>query len=554
MRKEKFRKRNVVARKRWFSLVIVVGLIFFAFFLYSCRRKASDFNFIFMTLDTQRSDYIGIYNHPVAGDTPNLDSLAKKGIVFENCFCLVPTTLPSHANMFFSESPQKLKVFNNGQVIRNRNKPPSFVQVFKKHEFTSAAFISLKVLKKRFGLSEGFNVYKEDFHKRRWYLTAAEVNDNVLPWLEQNKDNKFFLWVHYSDPHEPYYPPPSEKELKLYLNGNLVREFYLDKTKYSIDLDLKKGVNHIVFEVKNEFIEDPEEAQAVIDKLNISELQKEQNVQVRLTEGWEARKIENRYLIHKQGKMTINNPASTQKIKLFFSAKLITPLENKLDQYRREVEYMDQQIGILLEKLKELNLDRKTNFLIIGDHGEGLGEYMIKTGKSNIHPHFGHTHYLYSVYMKIPLIIYRPQSDTNGVKIKAPVTTLDVAPTIMNIMGFKNLKHFEGKNLLKIKNSSNRQIYHQAHKPLANKNRFALLEYPWHLISTPGEQKYELFNLEDDPYEENDIYSKKQESSLLIRMKKELNSFIREVLEEKKTSSEISEESKDMLRTLGYIK
>ncbi len=540
-------------RKSYSVFLLAVAMLVILLFA-TCQKKSTGFNFILMTLDTQRSDFIGAYNHPEAATTPNLDSLAKTGILFENCLCLVPTTLPSHANMFFSEPAHKLKVYNNGQVIPKKEDRPSFVQTFKKHGFTTAAFLSLGVLKERFGLAEGFDVYKDEFPKRRWYLTAGEVNENLLPWLEQNKENKFFLWIHYSDPHEPYYPPPPEKELKIYLNSNLVSEFYLDKSKTTIDLDLRTGKNVIIFDVENDFFKDPKKPHATIDRFDIVELQQEQNVRVELKGGWSKRQKENTYRIKKQGRMIIDNPTGPRKIELVFRGKIITPVENKREQYCREVEYMDQQIGILLAKLKELNLDEKTNILIIGDHGEGLGEYLIESTEGTKGPHFGHTHFLYSVYMKIPLIIYRPDTLNSGIRIREPVTTLDVAPTIMKIMGFKSPKHFQGKNLLEIKNGSNRRIFQEAHKPLAIKNRFALLQYPWHLISTPEDQKYELFNLEDDPNEKSDIYNNNRKSDLVTQMKKELDSLTRNVLEEKKTAPEFDEESKKMLKALGYIK
>jgi phosphoglycerol transferase MdoB-like AlkP superfamily enzyme len=85
--------------------------------------------------------------------------------------------------------------------------------------------------------------------------------------------------------------------------------------------------------------------------------------------------------------MIVHNPTGPHKIKLSFRGKLITALEYKRDRYRQEVEYMNQLIGILLTKLKELGLDKKTNILIIGDPGEGLGEYRGIKG-----PHFGYTH------------------------------------------------------------------------------------------------------------------------------------------------------------------
>jgi arylsulfatase A-like enzyme len=529
-------------------------LAMIAIFLSACQKEPSGFNFVMMTLDTQRADFLGTYDHQFKGDTPNIDFLAEKGTVFENCYCLIPNTLPSHATMFFSESPHDLGVYNNGQILPEEDDRPSFVQNFKKHGFETAAFLSLGVLNHRHGLSEGFDLYQDEFSKKRWYLTAGEVNKNLLPWLEQNKEKKFFLWIHYSDPHEPYYPPQSEKELKIYLNGDPAGEFYLNKSNSTVYLNLLAGKNVVLFDVKNDFISDPNRLQAAIDRLDIVGLQEEQKVRIELEDGWNEYKKENTYRIKKQGRMTIYNPAGPRKIAVEFRGKIIIPIELKREEYRQEVKYMDNQIGILLAKLKELNLDGKTNFLIIGDHGEGLGEYSLDSTDANSGPHFGHTHFLYSVYTKIPLIIYRPDFLTSGKRIQTPVTTLDVAPTVMNIMGFKNSKRFQGKNLLEVRDGSERKIFQEAHEPLAVKNRFALLEYPWHLILTPKDQKYELYDLENDPYEKADIFSEHVQSTLITEMKRELDSLARQVLEKKKTTIGIDEESTEMLKTLGYIK
>lgn len=113
-------------KRKSYSVFLLAVAMLVIFLFATCQKKSTGFNFILMTLDTQRSDFIGAYNHPEAATTPNLDSLAKTGTLFENCFCLVPTTLPSHANMFFSEPAHKLKVYNNGQVIPVTRYKPVF--------------------------------------------------------------------------------------------------------------------------------------------------------------------------------------------------------------------------------------------------------------------------------------------------------------------------------------------------------------------------------------------------------------------------------------------
>ena len=78
-----------------------------------------------------------------------------------------------------------------------------------------------------FGLNQGFDTYAADFPADRWYLHAGEVNARVFPWLEAHRDGPFFLWVHYSDPHEPYAPPGAPDDLTVYVNDKLLGSYCL---------------------------------------------------------------------------------------------------------------------------------------------------------------------------------------------------------------------------------------------------------------------------------------------------------------------------------------
>ncbi|MCJ7580848.1 MAG: sulfatase-like hydrolase/transferase, partial [Candidatus Aminicenantes bacterium] len=218
-------------------------LLFFCFFC--CQKSKEDLNYILITLDTQRADFISVYN-PQNASTPNIDSLAQLGTRYDNCFSLIPITLPSHASLFFSEPPHEIKNYNNGQIISERKKRPSFPALFQKNGYTTSAFISLGVLKSQFGLAENFDVYRDEFPENRWYLTAEEVNSRVFDWLDTKEDGKFFMWVHYSDPHDPYYPPGMPAELTILLDDEPVGLYHLGKYENNeIELPLKTGKNII---------------------------------------------------------------------------------------------------------------------------------------------------------------------------------------------------------------------------------------------------------------------------------------------------------------------
>ncbi|MBN2206887.1 MAG: sulfatase-like hydrolase/transferase, partial [Candidatus Aminicenantes bacterium] len=168
-------RRRRIAGLMVISVVILTGV--------GCRKPASaPRNFILMTLDTQRADFLSAYGAAEA-QTPHLDALAAQGTLFENAYSLIPITGPSHASMFFSQPPHALKFYNNGQAfqkVRFERDKVSLAGLFQKRGFSTAAFISLGVLKAKFALNEGFDVYEDEFPKDRWYLTADEVNARVL--------------------------------------------------------------------------------------------------------------------------------------------------------------------------------------------------------------------------------------------------------------------------------------------------------------------------------------------------------------------------------------
>ncbi|MBS3818909.1 sulfatase-like hydrolase/transferase, partial [bacterium] len=134
-------------RQKWRYIFLFMGL-FILFLVQSCIFKNRQHNFILITLDTQRADHISAYN-PSHASTPHIDSLAQKGVLFENCFSLIPITLPSHASIFFSLPPHEIKNYNNGQPIKENRDEPSLVQLLKKNGFHTGAFVSLGVLKSK---------------------------------------------------------------------------------------------------------------------------------------------------------------------------------------------------------------------------------------------------------------------------------------------------------------------------------------------------------------------------------------------------------------------
>ncbi len=537
---------------KWRSLLRLVayaaGLVLV--FSSACQRRSRPDNIILVTLDTQRADFVSAYD-PANAHTPHIDALARDGSLFRNAYSLIPITLPAHAAIFFSESPHQVKNYNNGQKIASRRSRPSLANLFRRNGFSTAAFVSLGVLETRYGLDQGFEVYVDKFPADRWYLSAGEVNEHVLPWLEDNKSRPFFLWVHYSDPHDPYATPDSPNDFKLFLNDRLIYETSLQKYALNqVALDLRQGRNELRLEFLNEFDANPDHFLGRLDLVEFSPPLDQKSLQADFRRGWFIRRPDNVYFFTGRSTIEIDNPAGLKQVVFSFRGKPLLPVPAARTCYRREVEYMDREIGRLWDKLDELHLYDRTAVVLVGDHGEGLGEYHNDFGD----PHVGHIHFLYDVYMRVPLIIKAPSRSTPGSVREEYVSLLDLAPTITGIMGFKRLPRYLGRDLLRLKKSESLDIFEETFKPEATRDRFGLLSPPWHLIFTPEDTKYEIFNLEQDPRATVNLYAEAKEWPAELRpLKVKLETFAREVLSGKE-DVQIDDKTKEMLRALGYIR
>ncbi len=174
--------------------------------------ETGNWNVLLITLDTTRADRLGSYGYR-AGWTPNLDELAAAGTRFQNAYCQVPLTLPSHASILTGLNPCRHGVHNNG----NYSLPPEFItlaELLKERGFGTAAFVASFSVDSRFGLAQGFETYDDFFEPGQASKTynaerpANGVYEAFSRWLEKNYASRFFAWVHFFDPHFPYNPPP----------------------------------------------------------------------------------------------------------------------------------------------------------------------------------------------------------------------------------------------------------------------------------------------------------------------------------------------------------
>jgi arylsulfatase A-like enzyme len=166
---------------------------------------------VLVTIDTLRADHVGSYGAAHA-HTPHLDTVAAEGVRFEVAVSPAPLTLPSHASLMTALDPPDHGVRHNA-IHRLGDGIPTLAEHLDAAGYFTAAFVGSLVLDRRFGLARGFDVYddamvgrvsaKVGFAER----PADRVVDAALAWLDGAPD-RFFLWLHFYDPHANYKPPP----------------------------------------------------------------------------------------------------------------------------------------------------------------------------------------------------------------------------------------------------------------------------------------------------------------------------------------------------------
>ena len=178
-------------------------------------------NVVLITIDTVRADHVGCYGYQ-QGHTPNLDSLAREGVLFRTVVTSVPLTFPSHCSILTGTYPPEHGVRDNlGYTMGNS--PPTLATLLKQQGYVTAAFVGAAVLDVKRGLNQGFDTYSSPFQRKMGRDNPMILNlqdlrrpaENVIAdavqWMDAQPAHSarpFFVWIHLYDPHTPYDPPP----------------------------------------------------------------------------------------------------------------------------------------------------------------------------------------------------------------------------------------------------------------------------------------------------------------------------------------------------------
>lgn len=470
-------------------------------------------NIVFILSDDQGFYSLGCLNNSEL-KTPNLDKLAKKGILFSNCYCVSPVCSPARASILTGCIPSRHGVHD---WIRAGNINPNNHNLSQEEKAHYDYLIEHKAIKYLDGLPTytkvlndngyecalsgkwhlgdsvnpqcgfthwytigkgGCNNYKDpdmiengkiSFPKE--YITDL-ITDKAVEYIDElaNKNNPFYLSVHYIAPHTPWEPECHKKEhLDLYKD--------CDYDKYYPQLPDHKNANS--------------------------------------------------------------------------GSKHYNSQENRnwaFQGYEASITAMDEGIGRIIDTLEKENVLDDTIIIFTSDNGFNLGHHGL-FGKGNASTPLN----MYDTSVKVPFIISCPNKIKSDITTKYTVSHYDFFPTILELAGidYKLDKKQPGKSFVSVLKGD-----------IVNKNNDIVTfdEYGATRMIRTNNYKYvhrfpagphEFYDLINDSGEFNNLYGKEEYKEIILNMRKRLYTWFEQYTEPSKDGTKENVTGSGQLCSVG---
>lgn len=459
------------------------------------------YNVLFIAADGLNPSVLSAYGNKFA-NTPYTQQLANRGTTFENAFCQQSSCAPSRASLMTGYRPDTLEINSGTEHFRDRFPDVvTFPQLFQKNGYYTQAIGLVSHAHPAQPDDVSWNLPESllDIPKRDEYLlptnrvrgfinrmekgTATEgvdAPDNAyqdgqvaqltIETLEKIKDKPFLLAVGFKRPHLPFTAP--KKYWDMY-----------DPAKIPMPVD------------PNLQVLPPEIAE--------------------LRYGWGDTRGEMRAYTD----MPKKGPLSQEQVRQI------------LHGYYASVSYVDYQIGRILNALDSLQLTEKTIIVLWSDHGYHLGERGL-WGKNDLTDDAN----------RIPLIIVKPGSNKKNQRTKALVETADMYATITDLAGLPQQSHLQGVSAkpllenpdLKWKRAIFNRYPRAGGKIMGRSVRTAEYRYSEFVeLATGRVIDRELYEINKDPQQYNNLVDKKDKKQIVDQLKKTLDAGWRSVVIDK---------------------
>ena len=447
-------------------------------------------NILFIMSDDHASHAMGCYGSRI-NQTPNLDRISDGGMRFNNCFCTNSICGPSRATILTGTynhingvttlaAPMDHRLLTFPKLLQENGYQTAIVG--KWHlghgpEYDPAGFDFWRVLPGQ-GLYHNPEMIDADGRKVYPGYVTDLITDFSLDWLkDRDKGKPFCLLVHHKAPHRPW--EPDDKHAKMYED---------------VDIPEPETFND---DYGNRAAAAAAATMRVERDLNRTDLK--------------------------------GDPPSG-----------LTPAQEKgwkyqryIKDYLRVVASIDDNVGRLLDYLDEENLAQDTIVLYTSDQGFFLGDHGWYDKR-----------FMYEESLRMPLIIRYPREVDSGMVNHDIVLNVDFAPLFLDLAGIEIPSDFQGVNLRPLlrgltpgdwrgslyyrywMHKADHNVY--AHYGVRTK-RYKLIYYYSDALGQPGaidetyEPEWELFDLEKDPYELNNVLDAPGYADIVEELKRELH-------------------------------
>lgn len=337
-----------------------------------------------ISLDTLRADHLGIYGYP-RPTSPVIDALGREGTVFEDVSTTSPWTLPSHASLLTGLYPNRHGAIDWEAALDVSL--PTLAATLSGRGYATAAVVNTLHLSERFGLPRGFEKFLYVKENEERVSPSTWVTDQAIEWLDELRDRRVFLFMHYYDVHSRYAALPRYE-----------RQFV---SPYDGPAD-GSSTQLYLYLLSPEFIAG-------------------------------CRADPDRESCRTWAKRPIVAEADAAFERVDFDAADVRHL---VDLYDSGVRQTDAELGRLVDFLRTEQLLDETLVVITADHGEQFLEH-----GSVLH---SRTHY--QEVMRVPLILRGPGIPA-GRRIATPVSLVDVVPTVLAALGETGSGQLDGMDL-----------------------------------------------------------------------------------------------------------
>lgn len=509
--------------KKYFTSFIV---LLSALYMLSCSEIVKDTqkpNILFIMSDDHTTQAFGIYGSRLAAlnPTPNLDMMASEGMIFDKVFCTNSLCVPSRASIITGQYSQ-----TNGVLDLSGHIPPE--RQYLPTEMKKAGYLTAMIgkwhLKDEPAAFDYYNVFPgqgkyynpetREEGQGQWPDNLIQhqghssdvITDLTLEWLKsRDKSKPFFLMHHFKAPHDLF---QNAKRYDSYLENIEIPE---PKSLYDMGNHgsvATRGTNDSLVHLIGA---------SVSRRCNYWDLGK-------------ALKIDD----------SLPDPEYTHEV-----------YQRLLKRYLRCVKGVDDNVKRITDYLKKEGIYDNTVIIYTGDQGYFLGE----------HDYFD-KRWMYDEAMRMPFFIRYPKLIKKASRQDLLINNTDFAPTLIEMAGGKVPEYMQGKSFKRTIEGEKEKVWrtetyyrywmHMAHK-LGVPAHFGIrskkykliffygIDYGLFLTSDPenwGSQAdietppgWELYDMEKDPLEMNNLYENPEYSDIIAELKERLKKLREEINE-----------------------